>query len=76
MDTESQRLEREILHTREQLGENVDALVDRIDPRRVAAREVAKARSSAERNPGKAAMVGAGAVAVLAGLIAWRAKHR
>jgi len=74
--TEPQRIEREILLTREQLGEDVDALVEKLDPRRVAAKEVARARSSAQAHPGTVALAGAGAVVALAGWLAWRSRHR
>jgi hypothetical protein len=74
--TEPQRIEREILHTREQLGEDVDALVEKLDPRRVAAREVARARTSAGTHPRAVALAGVGVAVLLAGWLTWRLRHR
>jgi hypothetical protein len=70
--TESQRIEREILHTRERLGDDVDALVEKVDPRRVAAREATRAASSVRAHPRTAAAVAIGAGALLVAWMVWR----
>jgi hypothetical protein len=73
MASEAQRLEREILHTRERLGEDVDALVERVDPRRVAAREASRVRETVKAHPGAAALVALG----VTGLVAvWLVRRR
>jgi LPXTG-motif cell wall-anchored protein len=47
-DTDPAELERQIERTREELAQTVDAIVDRVSPKRVAERSVAKVRSDVE----------------------------
>ncbi|MEZ0074012.1 DUF3618 domain-containing protein [Planotetraspora sp. GP83] len=47
-DTDPDALEREIERTREELARTVDAIADRVSPRRVAERGVAKVKANAE----------------------------
>jgi hypothetical protein len=67
-----QQLERDILHTREQLGEDVDALVQRVDPRRVAARKAYRAREMVRSHPGATALLGLSAAAFTTAWVIWR----
>jgi hypothetical protein len=67
-----QQLEREILHTRVQLGEDVDALVRRVDPRRVAAREAHRAREMVRSHRGTTALLGLGVAALTTAWVIWR----
>jgi len=72
MATEPQELEREILHTRERLGEDVDALVQRVHPRRVAAREAERAREMIRSHPGATALLGLSVAAFTTAWVIWR----
>jgi hypothetical protein len=47
-DTDPAELERQIERTRGELAQTVDAIVDRVSPKRVAERGVAKVRSDVE----------------------------
>ncbi len=47
-DTDPAELERQIERTRAELAQTVDAIADRVSPKRVAARGVAKVRANAE----------------------------
>ncbi|MDP9846106.1 DUF3618 domain-containing protein [Streptosporangium lutulentum] len=47
-DTDPAELERQIERTRAELAQTVDAIVDRVSPKRVAERGVAKVRSDVE----------------------------
>lgn len=58
MGTDTERLRIEIEETREDLGRDVDALSEKVDPRRVAHRRVDDARDAARRM--RDAVVGAG----------------
>jgi hypothetical protein len=73
--TEAERLTREILHTRERLGENVDALVDRIHPRRVAAREAARMRSATAEHSTAVMLIGAGVGVMALTWLVWKLRH-
>lgn len=46
MDTEQEQLEREIFRTRQRLGDDVDALTDKVSPTRAAQRRIGRARSA------------------------------
>ncbi|WP_067174104.1 DUF3618 domain-containing protein [Microtetraspora niveoalba] len=48
-DTDPDALEREIERTRVELARTVDAIADRVSPKRVAERSVAKVKANAER---------------------------
>ncbi|MEU9886512.1 DUF3618 domain-containing protein [Sphaerisporangium sp. NPDC051017] len=48
-DTDPEALERQIERTRAELAVTVDAIVERVSPKRVAERGVAKVRSNAEQ---------------------------
>lgn len=48
-DTDPAALEREIERTRAELARTVDAIADRVSPKRMAARGVARAKASAEQ---------------------------
>lgn len=76
MDTEPERLEREILHTRERLGEDVDALVEKLDPRRLAAREAAHLRTTAAQHAGLVAAIGFGIGVLAVALLARGVRNR
>ncbi|MEU0482072.1 DUF3618 domain-containing protein [Streptosporangium sp. NPDC006013] len=47
-DTDPAELERQIERTRAELAQTVDAIADRVNPKRVAERGVAKVRANAE----------------------------
>jgi len=47
-DTDPAELERQIERTRAELAQTVDAIAERVSPKRVAARGVAKVRANAE----------------------------
>ncbi|WP_405145331.1 DUF3618 domain-containing protein [Sphaerisporangium sp. NBC_01403] len=48
-DTDPEALEKDIERTRAELAVTVDAIVDRVSPKRVAGRGVAKAKANAEQ---------------------------
>ncbi|GIH70594.1 DUF3618 domain-containing protein [Sphaerimonospora thailandensis] len=48
-DTDPDALERQIERTRAELARTVDAIADRVSPKRVAEREVAKAKANAKQ---------------------------
>lgn len=72
MAAEPQQLEREILHTRVRLGEDVDALVKRVDPRRIAARKAYRARATIKSHPGATALLAMSAASFVVAWVAWR----
>lgn len=76
MDTEPQRIEREILHTRERLGEDVDALVEKLDPRRLAAREAAHLRATVAQHAGLVTAIGFGIGVLAVALLAKSVRNR
>jgi LPXTG-motif cell wall-anchored protein len=47
-DTDPEELERQIQRTRAELARTVDAIADRVSPKRVVQRNVAKAKANAE----------------------------
>ena len=47
-DTDPEALEREIERTRAELATTVDAIADRVSPKRVAGRQMAKVRATAD----------------------------
>ncbi|MCC5575079.1 DUF3618 domain-containing protein [Microtetraspora sp. AC03309] len=53
-ETDPDALEREIERTRVELARTVDAIADRVSPKRVAERSVAKVKANAERLVGGA----------------------
>jgi hypothetical protein len=73
--SEAERLEREILHTRERLGQDVDALVDRVHPRRVAAREAARIRSATAEHSAAVMLVAAGVGVVALAWLVWKLRR-
>ena len=76
-ERETERLEREILQTRMRLGEDVEALMQKFSPRRVAAREAAKARMRAKEHPEILGMAALGIGVVAVTLLIWTfRRHR
>jgi hypothetical protein len=80
--TDPEELERRIERTREELARTIDEIVDRVSPKRVARRSVAKARANAERIIGSVGdylgpvVVGVGAVIVIGAAIVLLRRRR